>query len=293
MVSPIALTEELKIQHDACRRRSHLPILSALFLLAACATAFADKGDGIIDPGKNEQAELARAVQNPVASLISVPFQNNTNFEWGPDEEALNVLNIQPVIPFAISDDWNLITRTIVPVVSQPAVGPGSDRKTGLGDTVFTAFLSPKDSGNIIWGAGPAFLIPTATDDRLGADQWGLGPSMVVLTMPGSWVIGSLFSNVWSVGGSGDDDVNVFTWQYFVNYNMQGGWYLTSSPVITANWEASSDEWTIPLGGGIGRVFRVGKQPMNVSAQGFYHVEKPGFVGDWTLRMQLQFMFPK
>jgi len=190
MVSPIALTEELKIQHDACRRRSHFTTLSAFVLYAACATAFADKGDGIIDPGENEQAELARAVQNPVASLISVPFQNNTNFEWGPDEETLNVLNIQPVIPFAISDNWNLITRTIVPVVSQPAVGPGSDRKTGLGDTVFTAFLSPKDSGNIIWGAGPAFLIPTATDDRLGADQWGLGPSMVVLTMPGScdWV---------------------------------------------------------------------------------------------------------
>ncbi len=181
---------------------------------------------------EGEASDLARAVQNPVASLISVPFQNNTNMGWGADEEIRNVLNIQPIIPLKLSEDWTLITRTIASVVSQPAFAPGGSRKTGLGDTTFTAFLSPTDSGKVIWGAGPVLLMPTATDNILGSDQWGLGPSIVVLTMPGSWVIGSLFSNVWSVGGSGDTDVNLFTWQYFVNYNMQGGWYLTSSPII-------------------------------------------------------------
>lgn len=268
-------------------------LICAALWLASDAVVAAGQGDGIIDPGENETAELARAVQNPVASLISVPFQNNTNFEWGPEEETLNTLNIQPVIPLELNSDWNLITRTIVPVVSQPAISSGGDRKTGLGDTTFTAFLAPRDFGKMIWGAGPVILLPTATDDRLGSDQWGLGPSFVALTMRGPWVLGSLFSNVWSVGGSGDEDVNVFTWQYFVNYNLRDGWYLTSSPIITANWEASSDEWTFPVGGGAGRVFKVGAQPMNVGAQAYYHLVKPGFVGDWSLRLQIQFMFPK
>ena len=272
---------------NACtsRCRWHLLGMSGVLLVALGAGALAQSE-------KQGTGDLARAVQNPIASLISVPFQNNTSFDWGPEEKTFNLLNIQPIWPFQMNDDWNLITRTIVPVVSQPGVVSGQDRETGLGDITFTAFLSPRDSGKLIWGAGPVVLLPTASDDRLGSDQWGLGPSVVALMMPGSWVIGSLFSNVWSVGGSGDDDVNLFTWQYFVNYNMKGGWYLTTSPIITANWEASSDKWTIPVGGGFGRVFRIGNQPINAQAQVFYNVEKPG-TGDWQLRTQLQFMFPK
>ena len=217
-------------------------------------------GDGVIEPGEDEAGELARATQNPVADLISLPFQNNTNFDFGPRDRVQNVLNIQPVLPFGITEDWNLITRTIVPISSQPSLFHGQDRETGLGDTTFTAFFSPKDSGKVTWGAGPVFLLPTASDDRLGADKWGLGPSLVVLTMPGNWVIGSLFSNVWSTGGSGDEDVNLFTWQYFVNYNLPNGWYLTSSPIITANWEADrgGDTWTFPIGGGFGKIIRLG-----------------------------------
>jgi hypothetical protein len=240
-------------------------------------------GNGIIEPGENAQEELARAAQNPVASMIS-----------GPQEKTQNILNIQPVWPFVLNDNWNLITRTIVPVVSQPETAPGTDRDNGIGDTTFTAFLSPRNSGKLIWGVGPVLLIPTNTDDRLGPDKWGAGPSVVALTMPGNWVVGSLFSNVWSFAGSGDDDVNLFTWQYFVNYNMADGWYLVSSPIITANWEADSgDEWTIPFGGGIGKIFRIGKQPMNFQTQAFYNVEKPDNGADWQLRVQLQFLFPK
>ena len=256
--------------------------------------AFADEGEGIVEPVEGGTVELARAVQNPIASLISLPFQNNTDFNFGPDDETLNTLNIQPVWPFELNDDWKLITRTIVPVVSQPGITPGQGRETGLGDTTFTAFFSPSRSGKWVWGVGPVVLIPTNTDSRLGADEWGLGASIVVLTISGQWVIGSLFSNVWDIGASDGNDINFFTWQPFVNYNMAGGWYLTSSPIITANWEAPSGEkWTIPFGGGFGRIFRIGKQPMNASFQYFYNLEKPDIVGDWSIRLQLQFLFPK
>ena len=272
--------------------------ITTLFFLGIAAPSFtlaeSVLGDGTIDPGENAQDEMARAVQNPVASLISVPFQNNTNFNFGPQEKTQNVLNIQPVWPFTLNDDWNLITRTIVPVISQPELVPGQDRENGLGDTVFSAFFSPSKSHKVIWGVGPVFLFPTATDDRLGQDKWGAGASVVALTMPGRWVIGSLLNNIWSTGGSGDNDVNFFTWQYFVNYNLDDGWYLTSAPIITANWEASSgNKWTVPFGGGFGKVFRIGKQPVNTSLQAYYNVEKPDFGPDWQLRFVLQFMFPK
>ncbi len=239
-----------------------------------------------------DDQSLAKAAQNPVADLISLPFQNNTDFNFGPEEKTLNTLNIQPVYPVSLNDDWNLITRTIFPIVSQPGLAPGQDRETGLGDTTFTAFLSPREGGDITWGAGPILLLPTNTDRRLGADEWGAGASAVFLTMPGRWVIGSLFSNVWDIDG--DTDINLFTWQYFINYNFDGGWYFTSAPIMTANWEAESGEkWTVPVGGGFGKIFRIGRQPMNANFQYFYNLEQPDWVGDWSIRAQLQFMFPK
>jgi hypothetical protein len=243
---------------------------------------------------EQSNADLAKASQNPVSDLISLPFQNNTNFNWGPNEKTQNVLNIQPVIPITLSDEWNLITRTIIPVVSQPGIPPSGDRTNGIGDTTFTGFISPKEPGGAIWGLGPVVLLPTATKDELGNDKWGLGASLIVLKIQGPWVVGSLLSNVWSVAGSGDSDINLLTWQPIINYNLPDSWYLTSVPIITANWEASSsNRWTIPLGGGFGKIFRIGKQPMNASMQAFYNIERPEYGADWTLRVQLQFLFPK
>ena len=238
-------------------------------------------------------ADLAQQAQNPVADLISVPLQNNTNFGLGPDDRTQNILNVQPVWPFKLSDDWNLITRTIIPVTSQPL--PDGSRKNGLGDTTLTAYFSPRNESSLIWGAGPVVLIPTSTDDSLGLGEWGGGLSAVALTMPGDWVIGSLISNVWA--DSGDDtkkDINLFTWQYFVNYNIPGGngLYLVSAPIITADWNAgSSDRWTVPFGGGIGKIFKIGNQPVNAQVSEYYNVEKPEFGPDWQLRLQLQFLF--
>jgi hypothetical protein len=244
--------------------------------------------DGVVDEG-----ELARAAQNPVASMISLPFQNNMSFGVGPDDRVQNVHNIQPVWPVSLSKKWNLITRTILPVISQPA--PGTDRTDGLGDLNFTGFFSPKKPGKVIWGVGPALVFPTATDDVLGSGKFSLGPSVVALTMKGQWVIGALASNVWSVAGKDDRaDVNFFLMQYFINYNFPSGWYLTSAPIITANWEADSGEqWIVPFGGGIGKVFRIGNQPMNINTQAFYNVETPTNGPKWQWRWQIQFLFPK
>jgi hypothetical protein len=248
----------------------------------------------------SEQSDLAKAAQNPIANLISLPLQNNTNFNVGPKERTQNTLNVQPVWPFSVGDDWNVITRTILPVKyvsSGKSIGdatipsPVDDGHIfGLGDTTFTAFFSPKDSGKLTWGVGPVLLLPTSTDDALGKGEWGGGLSAVFLGMPGNWVVGSLFSNVWA------SDVNLFTWQYFINYNIpdSNGLYLTSAPIMTANWEANSDNrWTIPVGGGIGKIFKIGKQPVNGQVSAYYNVEKPKFGADWQLRLQLQFLFPE
>ena len=164
-----------------------------------------------------------------------------------------------------------------------------------MGNINFTAFFSPADSGKVIWGVGPVAVFPTNTDDALGTDKWSLGPSAVFLTMPGPWVMGALVANVWSYAGSDDrGKVRFFFTQPFVNYNLPKGWYLTSSPIITANWEADSGQkWTVPVGGGFGKIFRIGPQPMNASIQGFYHADKPDVLDDWAMRVQLQFMFPK
>ncbi|HCK76363.1 MAG TPA: neuromedin U [Gammaproteobacteria bacterium] len=242
---------------------------------------------------ESSTADLAKAAQNPLASMISLPFQNNTNTNYGPEEKTQNILNIQPVWPIEWNDNWNFITRTIIPVESRPGMMAGDSRKNGIGDISFTGFFSPKESGKWIWGAGPVALLPTGSDD-LTQDKWGLGPSAVVLTMNGPWVYGGLISNIWSVSGSGTSDINLMTLQPFINYNLPGGRYLTSSPVITANWEKDSGErWIVPMGLGYGKIFKLGKAPVNGQISLYRNVEVPTNGSDWQLRLQLQFMFPK
>jgi hypothetical protein len=282
---------ELTGSHFTLPRASLSQAIAALILAVFAVSTLAEKGDGILDSGEDRQEELARAAQNPIASLISLTIQNNTNFDYGPREKTQNVTNVQPVIPFSVSENWNVITRTIVPIVSQPGFVPGQDRENGLGNILFSSFLSPKDTGKWIWGAGLAVQLPTSTDDQIAPDEWAAGPSVVLLTMPGNWVMGGLVSNIWDI--SADESINFMSLQPFLNYNFEGGWYLTSSPILTANWEAD-DEWTVPVGGGFGRVFRVGEQPVNTQLQAFYNVVKPDDIGpEWTLRLQLQFLFPK
>ena len=241
--------------------------------------------------------ELAKLAQNPVGNLISLPFQNNTNFDFGPLEKTQNVLNIQPVYPIHVNADWNVITRTIMPLLWQPALYPGQGSTFGLSDVQFSAFLSPASPGDWIWGAGAIAQLPTNTDDVLGNDNWGLGPTAVLLRMQrgNPWVYGALINNVWSVTDSNDAaPINQMLLQPFLNYNFTGGTYLTVSPIVTANWEADGgDVWTVPLGGGVGHIFHFGKLPVNTQVAGYYNVATPEFGADWQLRLQVQLMFPK
>jgi opacity protein-like surface antigen len=266
--------------------------LNYRFGYSAPMHAQANPGAG---PGAGPSTEdLARASQNPVAAMISLPFQNNTNFNTGRYGRAQNVLNIQPVIPMSLNGDWNIISRTIVPVISQPNLF--SDANTGgMGDITQSLFLSPANPGHVIWGVGPVFTAPSASDTILGNGKTLFGATAVALIMPGHWVIGVLANNQWSVAGDPyRKPVNTFLAQPFVNYNMAGGWFLTYSPIITADWLAPSDQrWTVPVGGGFGRVFKVGEQPVNASLSGYYNVVRPDSAGDWQLRAQVAFLFPR
>ena len=241
--------------------------------------------------------DLAKLAQNPVGNLISVPFQNNANFNFGPLEKTQDVLNIQPVYPIHLNDEWNVITRTIFPLLWQPALYPGQGSTFGLSDIQFSALLSPAVPKGVIWGVGGITQLPTNTSDVLGNDRWGLGPTAVVLKItPGSpWVYGALANNVWSVTHSNSSPpINQMLVQPFLNYNFKGGAYLTTSPIITANWQADSgNTWTVPLGGGVGKIFHLGKLPVNTQVSAYYNVETPKYGADWQLRAQVQLMFPK
>jgi len=245
--------------------------------------------------------DLREKSQNPVADLISVPFQNNTNFGVGQLNETQNILNVQPVYPIELNETWNLIARPIIPVVYQPALFRRDSTDFGLGDIAPQLFFSPKDpvpfaGGDFVWGVGPNLLLKTATDPRLGTGKWGAGPSAVGLLIKAPVVAGVLVGNSWSFAGDGDrKDVNLLTMQPFINYNLPGGWYLVSAPVVTANWEAGSDErWTLPVGGGVGRVFKVGEQPVNATVQAYSNVITPDNGGaNWQLRAQWTFLFPE
>jgi hypothetical protein len=266
-------------------RRSLLRLAAAVL---ACTSAAAQ--------AELSKEELAKLAQNPVGNLISVPFQNDTNLNAGPDRKTQNVLNIQPVIPIEIDRDWNLITRTIVPVVSQPAFTPDGSRVDGIGPTQLSLFVSPAAPKGLIWGAGAIVQVPTTSDSALGSYRWGLGPTFVVLKLePGDpWVYGVLVNNVWSVGSGAGGSYNAMVVQPFVNYNFAGGTYLTTSPVVTANWKADSgDRWTLPLGGGVGHIFHLGRLPVNAQIGGYYNAVRPDLAANWQIRAQVQLMFPK
>jgi hypothetical protein len=243
-----------------------------------------------------DSPEIAKQAQNPIASMISVPFQNNATFGVGEDSRVQDSLLIEPVIPFKLTSDWNLITRTIIPLIDQPTLAPALGNVSGLGDVQLSLYMSPvKPFGGLIWGLGPSLSFATASDRSLGTGKNSAGLSTALLTIQGHWLVGVLITDVASIGGQEDrKDVHQFLMQPFVDYNFSHGWYLASSPIITANWKATSgNRWTVPVGGGGGKILHIGHQAVNAYVQAFDNVIHPHEGGTWTLRLQVQLLFPK
>jgi hypothetical protein len=255
---------------------------------------------------QEEGGGLGAAVQNPISSLVSVPFK--FTFDNGAPNGKANVLSINPVVPLTFGE-WNLVSRFIIPLYDapggvaglpgNPGIGDGTTpgRTRGLGDINYTLFFSPVEptAGGVVWGLGPSVTAPTAKDDRLGSGKWSVGASAVALAQPGWGTFGGLVRHLVSVGGDSDRaEVNQTLIEPFVNYNLDDGWYLISDIVATYNWEASSgNRLLLPVGGGVGRVTKFGSQPVNLRAEAYYNAVRPDSAPEYTLGFTVQFLFPK
>lgn len=245
-----------------------------------------------------EEVDPAKAAQNPLANVYSLPFQNNTYFGIGEYSKTSNVLNIQPVIPVVLGKSgWLLINRGIIPF---PQTVPDiynehGSNTTGIGDINYTAWFSPPVKGKLTWGFGAVTIWPTASNTELGAGKFSIGPSLVFVYSTPKFMWANIISNWKSVGGDeARPDVHTFFFQYIFTYFLQNKWYLSSGPLNLANWEAEKDQrWTIPVGGGLGKMFSVGKLPMDLQTQAFYNIVRPDQGAEWQLRVQLKLIFPK
>jgi hypothetical protein len=248
------------------------------------------------EEGENSAESLSKKLANPVASLISVPFQSNFDFGIGPDNGFRYTMNFQPVVPVSLTDDWNVIIRTIVPTIYQhDVVDDGGSAQFGLGDTTQSFFFSPKQptSNGLVWGVGPVFLWPTGTNDSLGSEKWGIGPTGVFLWQDGPWTYGALLNHIWSYAG--DDDrpgVNSTFLQPFVNYTTPTGFAIALNTESTYDWK--SNEWTVPIGLFFSQIVRVGRLPVSIQFGPRFYIDTPDGQGpDLGFRLNITFLFPK
>ena len=269
-------------------RRNPLRTLCLTTFVVAASLADAARAD------KSE--DVARQLSNPVAALISVPFQFNHDRDIGPARDGSRwLLNIQPVVPFDLNDEWNIISRTILPVVRQEDIFPGAGRQSGIGDIVQSVFFSPKapTAGGVVWGVGPVFLLPTGTNDLLTTDKWGAGPTGVVLRQQGPWTVGTLANHIWSFAGSSSRaDVNATFVQPFVTYTTPTATTFVLNTESSYDWEAR--RWSVPIMAGVTQVLRLGDQLVQVGALARYWAESPpqGPHG-WGLRLNVTLLFPR
>lgn len=272
------MTREFPHKSVACA------LVSSLLLLPATSAA------------ESDSAELAKKLANPIAALISVPLQLNYDENIGSRDDGERwALNIQPVIPVSIGQDWNAISRTIVPLVHQSDVLPSSGSQTGIGDIVQSVFFSPKapSAGGWIWGAGPVVLLPTGSDNRLTADKWGVGPTAVVLRQRGPWTYGGLTNHIWSVAGSDNRaDISSTLLQPFVSYTTPTAWTTTLNTESSYDW--NEDQWSVPLNLAVSKVTRIGSQLVSIGAGARYWLDGPaGGPEGFGFRLTFTLLFPK
>jgi hypothetical protein len=244
---------------------------------------------------QDSAADIAKKLNNPIAALVSVPFQLNYDQDIGPgDKGERYLMNVQPVIPINLNEDWNLISRTILPLIDLKDVPPGND-ESGLGDTTQSFFFSPKalTSGGWTWGAGPVILVPTATDDVLGTEKWGAGPTAVALRQANGWTYGALVNHIWSFAGDGDrEDVDATYMQPFVAFTTSKQTTFTLNTESSYDWEAN--EWSVPINAMVSQLFKVGGQIMSLQAGLRYWADAPATGAEgWGGRLTYTLVFPK
>lgn len=268
------------------------PALALIALLVAPAHAGAQAPQAAAPPPAHDVSALAKETQNPVSSLISVPFQFNFLNGGALDDQTLLNLNLQPVIPFAVSEDWKVIARTIVPINSYPA--GGGVRYSGFGDVQEQLFISPAKPGPIVIGVGPMLSLPTATALPAQTGSWAGGVAAVVVKNAGPFVLGGLVTRLWTFADHGDDrEVDQFLFQPFVNFNFGQGWALSTGPSITKDNDApDGDQWNVPLGFGVTRTTVFNHRPTQLGVQYYYAVERPSTGPAHQLRFVVSLLFP-
>lgn len=238
--------------------------------------------------GQISEEKLAEELENPISFLMRIPIQDNYEFSIGPYDRAQNELSLQPVIPFHLTSSWNLITHTFFPLIWMPDIYAPSGTYFGLSNIELDLYFSPTGQSNFIWGLGPLILFPTSTNYNVAPKETALGAGATLVWTPQNWVLGFQVKQLWSVGGPETSTMDIY---YFINFNFPYGYYLTTSPTITSNWEEK--EWIVPFGFGGGKVFEFDKQYLNVSLQAYYNVVSPSSASEWTIRGQISFLFPK
>jgi len=273
-----------RLQASSPGTTTALPLALTLTLMAAFAP-----------PAAAQSAEeMAKKMANPIAAVISVPFQANWDRDIGANRNGKRMtLNIQPVVPISLNEDWNVISRTIVPVVKQELPGVGDGSQSGIGDVAQNFFFSPKTPtpSGLIWGAGPVLLIPSSTD-FISANKWGLGPTVVALKVDGPLTYGVLANHIWSVGGSGKQDISSSFVQPFFTYTTKTATSFTIQTESTYDWKNS--QWNVPIGLSVGQILKLGSQPIQLSGGVRYYADSPaGGAHGWAYRLSLNFLFPK
>lgn len=271
----------------------HVVVLLFIGLTALAAPASAQEPS---TGGGSSAEDLAKKLANPIASLISVPFQLNYDGNIGPDDDGSRVLmNFQPVVPISLNDDWNVISRTILPITWQDDIAPGAGSQFGTGDIVQSLFFSPKapTKGGLVWGVGPVFLLPTASDAMLGGEKWGAGPTIVALKQSGHATYGTLMNHIWSFAGDDDrGDVNATYIQPFFSYTTTSAVTFTLSSESTYNWEA--DDWAVPAIVNVSKLLKVGNRPVSIGGGVRYWADSAeGGPEGWGGRFIVTLLFPK
>lgn len=269
-------------------KRNSLAGLAGIVALGAVSTAQAREA--------SDSAELAKKLNNPIAAMISVPFQFNYDSEIGPERDGERIqLNFQPVVPVQLNDDWNMISRTILPIIHQDDIFPGAGSQFGFGDTTQSLFFSPTHAGEsgIIWGVGPVFLLPTGTDELLSSGKWGAGPTLVVLRQSGGWTYGALMNHIWSFAGDPErDDVSSTFLQPFLSYTTHDAWTFGVNTESSYDWEA--EQWSVPVNVTVSKLVTFGHQPVSLGGAVRYWADSTdGGPHGFGARAIVTFLFPK